>query len=52
MTGVWVVLAVGTVLTVANGIRWWHAHHQPTGLGFVSSQWIAEQRVTQGQHRQ
>jgi hypothetical protein len=27
------------------------AHNQRTGLGFVSSQWIADQRVTQAQHR-
>ena len=52
MTALWIVLVVGVLLGFLKGIGWWYARTQPPGLGFVSAQWIAEQRVSQAQHRQ
>lgn len=52
MTALWIGLLVAVVFGVVKGVGWWLERNKPASLGFVSSQWIAEQRVAQAQHRQ
>jgi hypothetical protein len=45
MNLVWILAGLGVFGTVAAIVRW-RGNGRPTELGFVSQQWIAENRLT------
>ena len=46
MNTVWVILGSGVVAAVVAAVRW-YGRGRPTELGFVSQQWVAENRLSQ-----
>ena len=46
MNVVWMVVGVGVVGAVLAVVRW-RGSVRPTDLGFVSQQWVAENRLSQ-----
>lgn len=51
MNALWIVVGLGVLGGAAWAFQWSHARGRPAGLGYVSHQWIAEQRASQGQDR-
>jgi hypothetical protein len=46
MNTVWVIVGSGVVAAVVAAVRW-YGRGRPTELGFVSQQWVAENRLSQ-----
>lgn len=44
----WIVVAVGVAVAIVMLATSWLRRHQNVDLGSVSNQWIAEQRLGQG----
>jgi hypothetical protein len=52
MNAVFIILGLALVGIVARLIGWSRVRSRPAELGFVSHQWVAEHRLSQGQDRQ
>jgi len=46
MNTVWVMVGFGVFAAVVAIVRW-YGRGRPTDLGFVSQQWVAENRLSQ-----
>jgi hypothetical protein len=46
MNTVWTIVGLGIFLVLAAVVRW-HGRGRPTDLGFVSQQWVSENRLSQ-----
>ena len=46
MNTVWIVVGLGVFAAVVAIVRW-SGRGRPTDLGFVSQQWVAENRLSQ-----
>jgi hypothetical protein len=46
MNMVWVITGLGGLAAVVAMVRW-HGRGRQTDLGFVSQQWVAENRLSQ-----
>jgi len=48
MNSVWVLAALGVAVAVVSLVATWIRGDRPADMGSVSSQWIAEHRLGQG----
>jgi hypothetical protein len=47
MNALWIVVAIGIFAALAKWIAWAYERSGPSGLGFVSHQWLEEHRLSQ-----
>jgi hypothetical protein len=51
VTALWIVVGLAAAVAAATWLASWRRRSASADLGAVSSQWIAEQRLTQGPTR-
>lgn len=47
MNALWIVVMSGIVAALAKGIAWAYELAGPSGLGYVSHQWLEDHRLSQ-----